>query len=224
MTSRVDDLNRFYLLLDELEIACGGKRILETSARSSGWPTRGVYFFFEEGEVREDGRTLRVVRLAPTDCGRRRAPCGVGCRSTRVSLAEACLAEGTTGLSISSCMWARPSWARRNGSEAVRASWSVGSNCDQGANEWPSTRWSSPSVSGFEQCQCYGWMSRTSQVSGAIEESSNVDYRTTEAISNEVPSTPLRHAWLGRSSVREKIKGSGLWNVITWRRLRPRIG
>jgi hypothetical protein len=29
----------------------------------SPWPDRGVYFFFEDGEFREDGRSLRVVRI-----------------------------------------------------------------------------------------------------------------------------------------------------------------
>ena len=56
-------LSRFYGLLAELESRLGGsRRLLECDSRS-GWPTRGVYFFFEPGELREDGVTPRVVRV-----------------------------------------------------------------------------------------------------------------------------------------------------------------
>src|SRR6266545_6277097 len=60
---RRDDLNRLYGLLAELQGRLGGTRLLRDSAGRSGWPTRGVYFFFERGELREDGHTPRVVRV-----------------------------------------------------------------------------------------------------------------------------------------------------------------
>ena len=47
---RREHLDHFYELLGELE---GGL----------GWPKRGVYFFFEPGELREDGRTPRGDRV-----------------------------------------------------------------------------------------------------------------------------------------------------------------
>jgi hypothetical protein len=62
--SRRDDLRRFYELLDRLERRQGGKRTLAVSSGQLPWPRRGVYFFFEPGEMRlGSGNGLRVVRV-----------------------------------------------------------------------------------------------------------------------------------------------------------------
>lgn len=60
--SRRDDIERFYDLLDELVARVGGPRRLAFCTAKTGWPSQGVYFFFEDGEVCDDGR-LRVVRV-----------------------------------------------------------------------------------------------------------------------------------------------------------------
>jgi len=57
------DLDRFYGLLDGLRARCGGERMLAACDGRTGWPPRGVYFFFEAGEYRADGVTPRVVRV-----------------------------------------------------------------------------------------------------------------------------------------------------------------
>jgi len=56
------DLHRFYELLGRLRERLGFRR-LETARLEDGWPLKGVYFFFEQGEFREDGKSLRVVRV-----------------------------------------------------------------------------------------------------------------------------------------------------------------
>lgn len=62
--SRLDDLIAFYQALARLEARCGGKRLLRDSHGRTGWPRRGVYFFFEEGEPRQStGVGPRVVRV-----------------------------------------------------------------------------------------------------------------------------------------------------------------
>ena len=60
---RLEHLDRFYELLGELEERLGGIRRLGECHGRMGWPRRGVYFYFEPGEFREDGRTSRVVRM-----------------------------------------------------------------------------------------------------------------------------------------------------------------
>lgn len=60
--SRADDLDRFYELLDNLRLAANGPRLLRDSSKASGWPTHGVYFFYEDGEERDTGGP-RVVRV-----------------------------------------------------------------------------------------------------------------------------------------------------------------
>jgi hypothetical protein len=56
------DLDRLYDLLHRLEQTVGGTRTLTDCHGRMGWPTRGVYFFFEPGETRPD-RSPRVTRV-----------------------------------------------------------------------------------------------------------------------------------------------------------------
>ncbi len=60
---RLDDLVHFYALLDHLKHKAGAKQLSECTGRMA-WPRRGVYFFFEDGEYRqESGKGPRVVRV-----------------------------------------------------------------------------------------------------------------------------------------------------------------
>ncbi|MHB8089206.1 MAG: hypothetical protein ACYDH2_13250 [Anaerolineaceae bacterium] len=64
IASRLADVQRFYDLLERLEDNVGGKKLLAECNGRMGWPQRGVYFFFEEGEFRSiSGSGLRVVRV-----------------------------------------------------------------------------------------------------------------------------------------------------------------
>ena len=64
VSARSKDVERFYELLARLELRVGGMRNLANCHRNMGWPQRGVYFFFEEGEFRaESDAVLRVVRV-----------------------------------------------------------------------------------------------------------------------------------------------------------------
>lgn len=59
-----EDILRFYELIDELTAKHGGIRKLRDCSASLDWPKRGVYFFFEPGEVCSfDQERLRVVRV-----------------------------------------------------------------------------------------------------------------------------------------------------------------
>lgn len=53
---------RFYELIERLATKTGYRTLDSCTARGS-WPDKGVYFFFEQGEKREDGKTPRVVRV-----------------------------------------------------------------------------------------------------------------------------------------------------------------
>lgn len=64
MSERVNDLVRFYELLDKLEKAIGGARTLSCCSGRDTWPQRGVYFFREPGENRtHSGNGPRIVRV-----------------------------------------------------------------------------------------------------------------------------------------------------------------
>lgn len=61
--NRREGLSQFYQILNRLRVKIGGFRRLAACNGRMGWPTRGVYFFFEPGEVRDDRLTPRVVRV-----------------------------------------------------------------------------------------------------------------------------------------------------------------
>lgn len=64
MSDRSKDVEYFYELLTRLEERVGGKRTLADYNSNLNWPARGVYFFFEHGELRSDSTSaLRVVRV-----------------------------------------------------------------------------------------------------------------------------------------------------------------
>ena len=56
-------IDEFYDLIAQLSQRLGGPRLLADCDARSGWPRRGVYFFFEQGEHRADGAAPRVVRV-----------------------------------------------------------------------------------------------------------------------------------------------------------------
>ncbi len=61
--SRLTDLNRFYEILKKIEQKTGGKRILNDCNARMNCPRRGIYFFFEKGESRQNEREPRVARI-----------------------------------------------------------------------------------------------------------------------------------------------------------------
>ncbi len=61
MKNRKADLDRFYQLLNKLKHHFPERKLAESNGRMK-WPKKGVYFFFEKGENRENGEP-RVVRV-----------------------------------------------------------------------------------------------------------------------------------------------------------------
>jgi hypothetical protein len=62
MSDRRRDLDRLYELIAVLSQREGGTRLLRDCSKATGWPSQGVYFFFEPGETREAGEP-RIVRV-----------------------------------------------------------------------------------------------------------------------------------------------------------------
>jgi hypothetical protein len=61
---RLRDLDRLYALMARLRKSLLGGRQLSASTGALGWPERGVYFFFEPGELRATRATeRRIVRV-----------------------------------------------------------------------------------------------------------------------------------------------------------------
>ena len=61
---RTFQMERFYGLLGDLENQLGGTRKLSDCSGRMNWPQRGIYFFQEVGEHRnETGGGKRIVRV-----------------------------------------------------------------------------------------------------------------------------------------------------------------
>lgn len=60
--SRNNDLERLYKILNDLKSRTGFRYLNNSNGRMN-WPNQGVYFFFEDGELREETGELRVVRV-----------------------------------------------------------------------------------------------------------------------------------------------------------------
>jgi hypothetical protein len=211
MTARHDALVQLYDLLADLEDRCGGKRRLAECDGVMGWPKHGVYFFFEDGEVREDG-TPRVVRLGThalrssgTTLWRRLAqhkgnvggarPGGGNHRGSifRLHVGTALLAGGD--------------WP-----ECVRASWGKGATAPAAirADEHPLEH----AVSAHIGAMPILWVA-VDDAPGPDSDRGVIEAGTIALLSNyeRPPIDPPSAGWLGHDAASERVRSSGLWNV-----------
>lgn len=206
--SRHDDLDKFYRLLDELRQNCGGHRLLRDCHGKSGWPERGVYFFFEGGEFREDGVTPRVVRVGThavsegskaTLWQRLR-----GHRGTRSG-------GGNHRGSIFRLRVGQALMQKEDFGQAIRECWGLDGTASKQirTGELPLEI----AVSSYVGRMPFLWVA-VDDAAGAQSLRSYIEKNSIGLLSNflnpslDLPST----GWLGRLSPEEKIRKSGLWN------------
>jgi hypothetical protein len=205
-------LDRFYGELATLEIALGGKRELRECHGKMEWPQRGVYFFFEEGEFRNDGVTPRVVRVgthalrpsSSTLWGRLAAhkgssggsmPGGGNHRGSifRLHVGTALLTQGT--------------W-----SDDVRTTWGVGSSAKGSIrmSEFSLEKDVSRSIGAMP----FLWLDVNDDPS-AQSNRGVIERGAISLLSNFLrsPIDGSSTSWLGRNTERNTIRSSWLWNV-----------
>ena len=211
--SRLSDLDRFYSLLEELRRRLGSYRFLSSCSSSSGWPDRGTYFFFEDGEARQASGTLRVVRVGTH---------ALKCRSKSTLWGRLSSHRGTLG-------GGRPGGGNHRGSifrkhvgtallstgdypQSQHQSWGRGSSAKGPVREteFPLEK----DVSGVIGRMPLLWVdvpdepgpssARHHLEAGAIGLLSNFQR---PAIDSASP------GWLGRAAKSAKVRESGLWNV-----------
>lgn len=208
MSQRREGLTRLYQLLASLSSAVGGPRRLAASHGRLSWPTHGLYLFFEDGELREDGRTPRVTRVgthALTETSRTTL-------WRRLSQHRGNLGGRNPGggnhrgsifrLHVGTALINRDGWPE------ARASWGKGANVSAKVRaEEAALEKEVSSVIGampllwldVPDRQARGLIER-----GAISLLSNF---------NRSPIDPASPGWLGRHADREAVRESGLWNV-----------
>jgi hypothetical protein len=212
MDERAKAVAALYRLLGELEALVGQRRRLSDCTGASGWPAAGVYFFFEDGEVRTDGTTPRVVRVGTH-----------GLRSSRSTLwRRLSQHRGTVGGnrpgggnhrgSIFRLHVGEAILNRDGGHDAARGTWGVGSNATAAIRATENDL--ELAVSAVIGAMHVLWLpiddppsadsARGVVEAGAISLLSNLGSDIVD------PSSPT---WLGRYANRPEIVDSGMWNV-----------
>jgi len=212
MQARQEDLDRFYCLLARLQERCGGMRKLSESDGRMGWPQRGVYFFFEPGEFREDGVTPRVVRVGTHGLKPTRSTLWGRLSQHRGNLGGSMPGGGNHRGSIFRLHVGFALLATGGWSDDVRATWGRGSSAPKEVRqrEFPLERAVSEHIGSmpFLWAEVDDAPSASSERGvierGAIALLSNLDKPAIDEPSN---------AWLGRSADRDVVRRSGLWNV-----------
>jgi hypothetical protein len=209
---RLEDIKQFYMILEELEKRAGGKLKLEQCDGWMHWPERGVYFFFEEGEMRTtSGDGLRVVRVGTHALVE-------GSKTTLWKRLSQHKGRGNGGGNhrgsvfrhhVGTALIARDGWS---GSEAKNWNISGSASRDIRQAEIPLER----AVSQHICAMPFLWLAINDSPGpgshrGLIERNaiallSNYD-------SGETPIDPASDKWLGAWASSKEIQSSHLWNV-----------
>ncbi len=207
MSARLDDLIRFYEIIDRLQKA-GGAHVLAECNGYMNWPQRGVYFFMEQGETRSDtGKGPRIVRVgthALTEKSRtklwhrlsqHRGTKTNGGGNHRVSIFRLIVGTAIIEKSGEGC----PSWddKRGNASRDIRES------------EQTMEKKVSETI-GKMPFLCLA----INDAPDPVEGRGYIEKNSIALLSNwrKPPLDPPSASWLGRCCSRERIRDSGLWN------------
>jgi hypothetical protein len=202
-------LDSFYRLLADLARREHGPRRLASCTGRDGWPRHGVYFFFEDGEIRVDG-TSRVVRvgthaLRPTDqttlWGRLRQHRGrIGGRNP---------GGGNHRASI---------FRRHVGTALIQRDHLPGALLDSWASSHPSPGWTEAedqlerAVSQHIRAMSVLWLAVPTRPDGSSDRA--VIERNSIALLSCATGSPdtASPGWLGHDATSRNVRQSGLWN------------
>ena len=212
---RLDKINHFYEILQDLEDRLGGKRCLGECDGKMKWPRRGVYFFFEIAEKRSGSNFLRVVRVGTHALKENsKTMLWQRLRTHRGSLAGGQAGGGNHRGSIFR-LHVGTAILRKEGLEKQYPTWGVGSSAPRQVRdlEAPIER----KVSQYVRAMPFLWLpvedppgprsQRAYFEKNSIALLSNYGkLNTGEAID------PPSADWLGSFSKNVKVRQSGLWN------------
>jgi hypothetical protein len=204
--SRAADTNHFYLLLSELARRVGGSRMLRDCTGARDWPRHGVYFFFEDGEIRADG-SCRVVRvgthaLIPTS----RTTLWDRLSQHRGYLKGRNHGGGNHRASVFRRHVGAALIRRGNWPEELLASW---------LDRHHPTQWTEReddierAVSRYIGAMPFLWLGVPDRADRGYIERNSIALLSCLAGCQDAPSA----GWLGHDATRSEIRESGLWNV-----------
>lgn len=213
-TDRPRLLGQFYEILQRLENRCGGSRCLRDCSGRSGWPQRGVYFFFEPGEVREEGG-LRVVRVGTHALtSKSRTTLWNRLAQHRGHLGGSQPGGGNHRGSVFRRHVGR-ALLRRDANaypDAVHKTWGVGGAA---ARQIRGPEYQlEQAVSSYIRAMPFVWL-EVPDAPGPASLRAYIEANAIGLLSNRgrEPVDPPSSSWLGRHADADAIRESGLWNV-----------
>lgn len=206
--SRCADLDRLYEALRRLEEFVGGRRLLSQCDGRKPWPKRGVYFVFESSETRSaGGGSLRVVRVGTHAL----------IRGSGTTLWQRLSQHRGTKTPFSGNH--RGSIFRLLVGEALAvqnpaltcSTWGSGTSAKRSIRE--KERHLEAAVSEYIGRMPVLWLAVEDEP-GPHSMRGYIERNTIALLSNfnRLPIDPPSANWLGRHSLREKVRRSGLWN------------
>jgi hypothetical protein len=214
MRNRATDLDRLYDLLDELRERVDGYRRLRDCHGRMAWPLRGVYFFFEDRELREGGRTPRLVRIGTHAVS-------IGSRTSlwqRLAQHRGTLGGSSAGggnhrgsvfrLHVGTALMN----AQPEAFQAAHATWGRGSSADRATITVEASL--ERAVSQYIGSLLLLWVGVEDEP-GPGSERHVIEKNIIALVSNAGRPALDPHApgWLGHHADRQAIRESGLWNV-----------
>jgi len=211
--TRLEHIQRFYQLMDKLEQKVGGKRLLAKCDGRMGWPKRGVYFFFEPGELRSNsGEGPRVVRIGTHALKS-------GSKTTiwkRLSQHQGVQKDGGGNhrgsvfrLHVGTALINRDQWE-----DQIASTWGVGSNAPKDVRE--AEKPLEQAVSQYIGNMPFLWL-EIGDKAGPESDRGVIERNSISLLSNfcdqSDPIDPASDSWLGNYAKSDDIKQSGLWNV-----------
>ena len=200
---------RLYGLLDDLAARTSGPKELRACGGRLPWPQRGIYFFFESGEVRPDDR-LRVVRVG-THALRHGSSSTLWGRLSqhRGNLAGSNPGGGNHRGSIFRLHVGEALLARDGDPAGIAQTWG------RGTKATPEIRTREAEherrVSAHIGSMPFLWVAIDDEP-GPLSDRGLIE-RSIIAMLSSDPTDPPSPTWLGHWANRPVIRSSGLWNV-----------
>lgn len=208
MTDRRERLETLYASLAVLEAKLGGARQLSECHGRLPWPSHGVYLFLEDGEVREDGQTARIVRVGTHALtARSQTTLWQRLAQHRGSVGGANPGGGNHRGSIFR-LHVGTALIDRDGWQTAAASWGKGSRASREVRDREAAL--EQAVSKHIGAMPLLWLAVPERDERATIE------RDLIALLSNAARDPLDQAsprWLGQHADRDAIRESGLWNV-----------
>jgi hypothetical protein len=210
--SRLNNITEFYELLANLERKLGGKRTLEKCDGRMNWPQRGIYFFFEIGENRDQtSGELRVVRVG-THALKERSKTTLWHRLKQHKGNDKGGAGNHRGSifrsHVGSALIQKDNWAGE-----IKETWGIGQNAPREVKCLEKSL--EQSVSQYIRKMPFLWLEVNDEpgpnsLRGYIEGNSIALLSNYNSVSDPIDSPSS--TWLGHWAKSEKVRNSGLWN------------